>query len=97
MGYYNTPRRFYLRKAANAFTQGLCGLGAAWRAKQLEQPGIDLPADFPYLSQLITAGYVAVEDLDGADVIELVRVAHLVGHEADRVLAAAAALIGPQP
>lgn len=87
MGTYECPRRYYGRKAQAARKEGN-PLYEAWLAKQLGQPGTALPSDFPYLSALNDSGYYAVEDLYGADALELLRVANLTNQESARVLAA---------
>lgn len=85
-----TPRRYYLLKmhVASAACEG--GLAAAWRSKRDEQPGTPLPAD-ALTPSLEAADYVAVEDLEGACVDELVREGVPHG-EAEAVLAFIASL-----
>lgn len=51
--------------------QDLCALEPVFQTKQLEEPGTDLPGDFPFLSELNANRYFAVEDLDGASFDEL--------------------------
>lgn len=63
-----------------------------WHAKQVAEPGTDLPADFPAKLELEAAGYTTVEDVDGADVEELEDYAALSSANANAVLAAIAAL-----
>lgn len=64
-----------------------------WATKQAAIPGTALPADFPHLATLNTAGYSMREDLDGADVPELRRAAPTLDkRQAEAVLAAFAAL-----
>lgn len=62
-------------------------LAGVWRWKQERQPGTALPDTFPLLTELDAAGYTTVEDLDGADVAELVR-ASFTSSQAKRILAA---------
>lgn len=80
------PRRYYLAKRQEAKRWG-DPLEAVWLAKQIEQPGTALAVDFPSLSKLADAGYVAVEDVDGATSEELQQ-AGLSSGEAAAVLAA---------
>jgi hypothetical protein len=54
----------------------------------LAEPGVPLPATLPQYDRLIEAGYVTVEDLDGADADELVDLVGLRRAEAESVLAA---------
>lgn len=61
-----------------------------WAAKQLNEPGHDLPADFPLLTRLAAQGYTTFEDLAGASASEL-RLRGFTAREAAAVLAAAAA------
>lgn len=93
MGYYNGPRRYYLRKAQQAERDGDAGLAGAWRAKQRALPSLPLPADFPFAKELAEQGYLGLEDLNGATVTELSRIVRLNTREGERVLAAFAALL----
>lgn len=63
-----------------------------WLSKQTGLAGTDLPTDFPSRSEVVAAGYLAVEDIDGASVVELRREARLSTIAANAVLAAIAAL-----
>jgi hypothetical protein len=54
----------------------------------LAEPGVPLPATLPHYDRLTEAGYVTVEDLDGADADELVDLVGLRRAEAESVLAA---------
>jgi hypothetical protein len=92
LGTYESPRRYYARKAQAARREG-SPLYEAWLAKQLAMPGTALPSDFPYLAVLNDNGYFAVEDLFGADARELLRVAYLTNQESARVLEALAPLL----
>lgn len=86
-----TPRRFYLHKRIEA--RNACDdLEGTWRSKQEEQPGTALPDDFPNHDELEAVGYETEEDLDGADVQELVNYAGLTTRQAEAVIAAQAAL-----
>ncbi len=84
-------RRYCLLKRRAHFDGGDLALAGVWRAKQEAEPGTTLPSDFPLRSLLASAGYVASEDLDGADAEEL-NSAGLSSAQADTVLAAFAAL-----
>ena len=66
-----SPRRYYLLKRQDAAALGDKGLELLWRGKQEAETGAALPTDFPHLSTLEPLGYVAREDLDGADECEL--------------------------
>lgn len=83
-------RRFYLLKRLAA--RRVCEEEGVWISKQAEQPGAELPADFPFLSALAAAGYSTAEDLQGACVDELYESVGLAPREARAVLEAAAAI-----
>lgn len=83
----NTLRRFYLLKRLRARAIGDKGLEGVWRHKQETQAGTELAAAFPARAALVAAGYSTEEDLDGADVDELVS-AGLTYHDATAALAA---------
>lgn len=85
-----SARRFYLLQRIywRDFDLGFDGV---WRAKQEAQPGTTLPATFPALTALATAGYTTVEDLDGATEDELIT-AGLSSHDARSVIVARATL-----
>lgn len=85
-------RRYYLLKRLAAREEGSL-LETHWRAEQLAQPGTDLPAGFPSKAALEAAGYVAVEDVDGADWQELEAEAGINERQAQAAIAAAAELI----
>jgi hypothetical protein len=85
-----SPRRYYLAKMRYSLKDGL-EVWREWQGKQLEQTGTDLASDFPAKTALATAGYVAVEDFDGATPAELVAVG-LTTRQATAVLTAIAAL-----
>jgi len=80
-------RRFYLLKRLAAAQQGDESLESLWAGKQLAESGTALGSDYPSVTTLAAAGYVAVEDVDGATVEEL-QLAGLSTREADAVLAA---------
>lgn len=92
MGTIESPRRYYLQKRQTSAELGDKALELVWIGKQEAEPGTALPADFPLLTQLAELGYVAVEDLTGADECEL-RAMGLTSNEATEVLAAHAALL----
>lgn len=80
------PRRFYLHKRLQARDE--CDDSErVWQAKQEAEPGTALPADFPLNSELAASGYTTVEDIDGADEDELVKI-NLTSRQARAVLAA---------
>lgn len=85
------PRRFYLLKRQES-KRLYEGLASVWQEKQEREPGQPLPGSFPSLTKLAAAGYTTIEDLDGADQIELRR-AGLSRSEADAALAALAKLL----
>lgn len=95
MGDINNVRRYYHRERMNARAEGKPSLEGTWRAKQEAQPGTPLPIGFPYLAQLKDAGYEMIEDLNGADLHELERIARMTRQEAHYVLDAYAILIAP--
>jgi hypothetical protein len=82
-----TPRRYYLAKRQAAVELEDDALAAVWRGKQEAEAGTDLPATFPYLTELDALGYTTEEDLDGADACELTDLG-LSAFEAEAVLAA---------
>ena len=79
-------------KRLEARRDGDYALSDTWQALQEDQPGTELPDDFPDKTALAAVGYVAGEDLTGADTNELVTYAGLSTRAADAVLAAHAAL-----
>lgn len=91
--HFKTARRYYLRKRLFELRNGdRPGQDGVWRSKQESEPGVALPATFPFLSTLAPCGYETVEDVDGADVDEL-RELGLSRLEAEAVLTALAPLI----
>lgn len=85
-------RRYYLlNRFAARDARDL--LESQWRAEQLAQPGTPLPAGFPSKAALEAVGYVAVEDLDGAECPELREEVGLNERQAQAVVEAAAALL----
>jgi hypothetical protein len=69
-GEFRRYRRVCLAKWLMQREQG-DATAQVWRGKQLDSPGTALPASFPARAALISAGYEALEDIDGADVSEL--------------------------
>jgi hypothetical protein len=88
----NSLRRFYLLKRITAKQLDDLALSAVWHSKQEEQPGTELPADFPLKTELAAIGYTADTDLDGADADELMQYAGLTQKNADAVISAFEAL-----
>ena len=79
------------RLAAGAI--GDTALESTWHGKQVEEPGTLLPIGFPSKTALEAVGYIAVEDVHGADARELSRNVALNARQATSVITAAAALI----
>lgn len=84
-------RRYCLLERLAANTREDFSIASVFRAKQEATPGTALPADFPSLALLATAGYSTVEDINGADLEELL-CAGLTIKRAEAVLTALAAL-----
>lgn len=59
-------RRVYFFKQIAATLRGDDGLSDVWREKRLAQTGTALPPTFPWRSQTLAVGVLALEDLDGA-------------------------------
>lgn len=86
-------RRFYVLSRIGSREAGDDAVSAVWQWKQEGQPpGTVLPDGFPSKAALGTVGYVASEDLIGADELELATHAGLTSNEAKAVFAALAAL-----
>ena len=83
----NTVRRFYLLKRRKARALGDKGMEGVWRQKQEAESGTALSATFPAADLLEAAGYTTEEDLDGADIDELVE-AGIPYHDASAAIAA---------
>lgn len=66
-------RRYYLRKERTAERYGESALALAWRSRRLAETGTALPAGLPARAALLAAGYLALDEVDGAEVIELQR------------------------
>lgn len=65
-------RRFYLLKRC-ASRRSSDGFEEVWRGMQEREPGTSLAATFPARALLVAAGYSTHEDVDGADVTELLQ------------------------
>lgn len=93
----NTVRRYYLLKSQQCFLRWEEGLGAAMLGLLAKFPGQPLPAGFPLLSVLAAAHYTCWEDLDGANVRELLLYVPGIANarDAQTVLTAWAALTPP--
>lgn len=86
-------RRYYVLSRIGSAQYGEDAISAVWQSKQEGQPpGVVLPAEFPSLTKLSAVGYVASEDLIGADEVELAHSAGLSTRESQEVFAALAAL-----
>lgn len=86
------PRRYYLHKRLEAAAGEDWPVAGVWRWKQERQPGVALPADFPFLVRLVEKGYSTREDLDGADERELLKLGFST-REAAAILKALEALL----
>lgn len=84
-----TTRRYYWLKRLHARQHDL--EEDAWIAKQTGEPGTAFASTFPYLSRLNDLGYLAIEDLDGAEDEELACLGFDTG-EIQEIQAALAAL-----
>lgn len=69
------------------------GIEADLYRKQIEEPGVALPTNFPSLAKLTAAHYTTIEDLNGAGTRELVAQVGLTNSQAETVLTALAALL----
>lgn len=83
-----TARRYYLSASRSAALEGLRAASAVLLASHDAQPGTPLPETFPAYEKLVAANYTCREDVDGADVDELVRGAGLTRGEAEAALEA---------
>lgn len=86
-----SPRRYYLLKLLSARRLGR--EEGVWLSKLRQYPGTLLPPGFPSRAQLLSAGYTAVEEVDGATPLELAQFARLSASAAGAAIAAAAASI----
>ncbi len=87
-----TPRRYYLLERLAAYAREDFAIGAVFRAKQEAEAATVLPVDFPSRALLVAAGYSTVEDINGADLEELL-CAQLSTKQAETVLTELAALL----
>lgn len=85
-------RRYCLLMSQAHGDAGDRGLSLAFLGKQQDIVATALPDGFPHREALAAANYTAVDDLDGADVAELVRRARLLTTQAEAVLRAFDAL-----
>lgn len=85
---FTTARRYYLAKRIEAAELGDISLQQFWQGKQEAEAGTLLGAGFPSYSELAAVGYVAQEDLAGADIAELMHTAGLTRRRAAAVFAA---------
>lgn len=88
---FRSARRYYLLSAQSESLNSF-GLELDLYRKQIEEPGVPLPIDFPHRAALATAHYTTVEDLTGAGTQELIDQVSLTTKQADAVLTALAAL-----
>lgn len=89
-------RRYLFGKRKQADVESRHGAASAYRTQQESEPGNPLPAGFILTTQLATAGYTTVDDLDGATVSELCG-AGFSRSEAAAILAAATNLVPAVP
>jgi hypothetical protein len=81
-----THRRYCFLKYKAAWRDE-SNVDTAWDAKRRLLPGTTLPTTFPARSLLIAAGYLVLEEVEGADSTELIA-AGLTSSQAAAVLAA---------
>lgn len=81
-------RRYCVVQAYEARQVYDFGLHKALLGVRDTQAGTQLVSSTPGYSKLVAAGYVALEDLDGADADELQKVAGITRHEATAIFAA---------
>ena len=67
-----TTRRRYLWRKEMACARVDSPHTPVWRAERLAESGTDLPSDIPARAQLVAGGVLAVEEITGASVPELV-------------------------
>lgn len=90
---FRRPRRYYLMRRRTTAELGYTALSVVWQSKQEAEAGALLPVGFPSKSTLEANGYIAIEDIDGADATELRVMAGLDSSAAQAVITQAAALI----
>jgi len=69
---YTTSRRRYLWRKELACARTDSPHTAVWRALRLAESGTDLPSDIPARAKLVAGGVLAIEEITGASVPELV-------------------------
>jgi hypothetical protein len=69
---YTTTRRRYLWRKELSCARVDSPHAPVWRAQRLAESGTDLPGDIPARAQLVAGGVLAVEEITGASVPELV-------------------------
>ena len=80
-------RRYCFLKLKRAERDEAYALANAWDGKRRGLPGTALPTTFPALTELGAAGYLVLEEVQGADASELTQ-AGLSSPQAAAVLAA---------
>lgn len=85
-------RRYYLLERLAARRREDFAMSSVFRAKQEAEAATPLPIDFPSRAPLVAAGYSTVEDINGADIEELL-CAKLTTKQAETVLTELAALL----
>lgn len=86
----DTHRRYAFLKMRAAVGNG-SPVSVAWDGIRKGEPGTELPQNLPARGALIAAGYLVVEEIDGADEDELTG-AGLSSHQAAAVIAAVESL-----
>lgn len=90
MAEVNSHRRYaFLKMRAAAVEQS--PLESAWDGIRRGEPGTAIPTTFPARALLVAAGYLVVEEIDGADETELTN-AGLSPQQAAAVIAAVESL-----
>lgn len=69
---YTTSRRRYLWRKEIACARVDSPHAPVWRAQRLAESGTALPSDIPARAQLVAGGVLALEEITGASVPELV-------------------------
>lgn len=69
----STPRRYYFLKALELSRYDTDeALYRVYLGKKRSEPGTAIPPHFPARAALVSAGYEALEEIDGADEDELI-------------------------
>lgn len=92
MAEFASLRRYCLYKRFDAKDRCDSAMASLWQSKQNAEPGTPLPVGFPSKAELEAVGYTTDADLTGADCAELADYVGLSRRQAEKVLAAAAAL-----